>query len=91
MMLLSLRGVEKTVLLNRLFASANEMGFESIKIEGPEGVRYPGLLQRRCAEFWSRRLGETAFTVPLFEYVHEAPNAEARKARFQAKDRKEAI
>jgi hypothetical protein len=44
MMLLGLRGVGKTVLLNRLFASANEMGFETIKIEAPEGGALPGLL-----------------------------------------------
>lgn len=44
MMLLGLRGVGKTVLLNWLFASANEMGFETIKIEAPEGGALPGLL-----------------------------------------------
>src|SRR5215471_8965225 len=44
MMLLGLRGVGKTVLLNRLFASANEMGFETIKIEAPEGGALPKLL-----------------------------------------------
>jgi AAA ATPase-like protein len=44
MVLLGLRGVGKTVLLNRLFASANEMGFETIKIEAPEGGALPRLL-----------------------------------------------
>jgi hypothetical protein len=44
MILLGLRGAGKTVLLNRLFASANEMGFETIKIEAPEGGALPKLL-----------------------------------------------
>jgi hypothetical protein len=34
----------------RILAFANEMGFETIQIEAPEGVRYPGFLHRRCAE-----------------------------------------
>ena len=44
MMLLGLRGVGKTVLLNRLFAAANDMGFETVKIEAPEGGVLPQLL-----------------------------------------------
>jgi hypothetical protein len=44
MILLGLRGVGKTVLLNRLFAAANDMGFETIKIEAPEGGMLPRLL-----------------------------------------------
>jgi Cdc6-like AAA superfamily ATPase len=35
MMLLGLRGVGKTVLLNRLLAIANRNGFQTIKIEAP--------------------------------------------------------
>ena len=44
MMLLGLRGVGKTVLLNRLYDAANEMGFETAKIEAPEGGALPDLL-----------------------------------------------
>lgn len=44
MMLLGLRGVGKTVLLNRLFAIANQNGFQTIKIEAPEGGALPELL-----------------------------------------------
>lgn len=44
MILLGLRGVGKTVLLNRLFACAQEMGFATIKIEAPEGGALPRLL-----------------------------------------------
>ena len=44
MMLLGLRGVGKTVLLNRLLAIANQNGFQTIKIEAPEGGALPELL-----------------------------------------------
>ena len=44
MMLLGLRGVGKTVLLNRLLAVANRNGFQTIKIEAPEGGALPELL-----------------------------------------------
>jgi len=44
MILLGLRGVGKTVLLNRLFALANEKGFQTVKIEAPEGGALPELL-----------------------------------------------
>ena len=44
MMLLGLRGVGKTVLLNRLHAVADEKGFHTAKIEAPEGGTLPQLL-----------------------------------------------
>lgn len=44
MMLLGLRGVGKTVLINRLLALANEKGFQTVKIEAPEGGALPDLL-----------------------------------------------
>lgn len=44
MMLLGLRGVGKTVLLNRLFLVAEELGFQAAKIEAPEGGALPELL-----------------------------------------------
>ena len=44
LMLLGLRGVGKTVLMNRLRAVANERGLKSIKIEAPEGGKLPALL-----------------------------------------------
>lgn len=44
MMLLGLRGVGKTVLLNRLLAKANALGFQTAKIEAPEGGALPELL-----------------------------------------------
>ena len=43
-MLLGLRGVGKTVLLNRLLKIANEIGFRTIKIEAPEGGALPNLI-----------------------------------------------
>ncbi len=43
-MLLGLRGVGKTVLLNRLLNIANGLGFETIKIEAPEGGALPELI-----------------------------------------------
>ncbi len=43
-MLLGLRGVGKTVLLNRLLKIANEIGYETIKIEAPEGGNLPDLI-----------------------------------------------
>jgi AAA+ ATPase superfamily predicted ATPase len=42
--LLGLRGVGKTVLLNRLFREAGAMGFHTAKVEAPEGGRLPELL-----------------------------------------------
>jgi AAA ATPase domain len=44
MMLLGLRGVGKTVLLNRLHGMAEEKGFRTVKIEAPEGGMLPQLL-----------------------------------------------
>jgi hypothetical protein len=44
MMLLGLRGVGKTVLLNRLLGIANDHGFQTAKIEAPEGGVLPDLL-----------------------------------------------
>jgi hypothetical protein len=44
MMLLGLRGVGKTVLLNRLHGMAEEKGFRTAKIEAPEGGALPQLL-----------------------------------------------
>jgi hypothetical protein len=44
MMLLGLRGVGKTVLLNRLEHMADEKGFRTAKIEAPEGGALPQLL-----------------------------------------------
>ena len=44
MMLLGLRGVGKTVLLNRLLGVAIEQGFQTAKIEAPEGGALPQLL-----------------------------------------------
>jgi hypothetical protein len=46
MMLLGLRGVGKTVLLNRLLAIAVDKGFQTAKIEAPEGGALPELLTR---------------------------------------------
>ena len=43
-MLLGLRGVGKTVLLNRLHSIAVNKGIHSVKIEAPEGGRLPQLL-----------------------------------------------
>ena len=42
--LLGLRGVGKTVLINRLRAFADDKGFETAKIEAPEGGALPDLL-----------------------------------------------
>ena len=44
MMLLGLRGVGKTVLLNRLSGMAEEKGFRTAKVEAPEGGMLPQLL-----------------------------------------------
>ena len=44
LILLGLRGVGKTVLLNRLRAFADDKGFETAKIEAPEGRALPDLL-----------------------------------------------
>ena len=44
LVLLGLRGVGKTVLLNRLRAFADDKGFETTKIEAPEGGSLPDLL-----------------------------------------------
>ena len=44
LVLLGLRGVGKTVLLNRLRALADDKGFETTKIEAPEGGALPELL-----------------------------------------------
>jgi AAA ATPase-like protein len=44
MMLLGLRGVGKTVLLNRLHGLAEQKGFRTAKIEAPEGGTLPQLL-----------------------------------------------
>jgi len=44
MMLLGLRGVGKTVLLNRLHGMAEDKGFRTAKVEAPEGGILPQLL-----------------------------------------------
>ncbi|MGH9600724.1 MAG: AAA family ATPase, partial [Terracidiphilus sp.] len=44
MMLLGLRGVGKTVLLNRLHAMAEAKGYRAAKVEAPEGGMLPQLL-----------------------------------------------
>ncbi|MCY3811235.1 MAG: AAA family ATPase [Gammaproteobacteria bacterium] len=44
LMLLGLRGVGKTVLLNRLRAAAENKGFSTIRMEAPEGGNLPELL-----------------------------------------------
>lgn len=44
MMLLGLRGVGKTVLLNRLHYMAEQKGFRTAKVEAPEGGMLPQLL-----------------------------------------------
>src|SRR6202789_1524055 len=44
MMLLGLRGVGKTVLLNRLHSMAEQKGFRTAKVEAPEGGALPQLL-----------------------------------------------
>ena len=44
LILLGLRGVGKTVLLNRLRAFADDKGFETAKVEAPEGSALPDLL-----------------------------------------------
>ena len=44
LMMLGLRGVGKTVLLNRLRTLADEKGFRSVRIEAPEGSSLPELL-----------------------------------------------
>ena len=44
LILLGLRGVGKTVLLNRLLALADGKGFRTLKIEAPEGSSLPELL-----------------------------------------------
>jgi hypothetical protein len=44
MMLLGLRGVGKTVLLNRLHSMAEQKGFHTAKVEAPEGGMLPQLL-----------------------------------------------
>jgi hypothetical protein len=44
MMLLGLRGVGKTVLLNRLHSMAEKKGFRAAKVEAPEGGKLPQLL-----------------------------------------------
>ena len=44
MMILGLRGVGKTVLLNRLYGLAEEKGIRAAKVEAPEGGMLPQLL-----------------------------------------------
>jgi hypothetical protein len=44
MILLGLRGVGKTVLLNRLYGIAEGKGFKTAKVEAPEGGLLPQLL-----------------------------------------------
>src|SRR6266481_2737860 len=44
LMLLGLRGVGKTVLLNKLLDVADRQGFRTAKVEAPEGGRLPELL-----------------------------------------------
>lgn len=44
LMLLGLRGVGKTVLLNRLYREAENRNFQTAKIEAPEGGKLPALL-----------------------------------------------
>ena len=44
LILLGLRGVGKTVLMNRLLASADALGLKTAKVEAPEGGQLPALL-----------------------------------------------
>ena len=56
MIMLGLRGVGKTVLLNRLRSTANEKGFRTARRH---------LIDKGMV--WSQRHGETSFTVPMFD------------------------
>jgi hypothetical protein len=59
--LYGLRGVGKTVLLNRIRLEAEARGFATVRIEAPEGRSLPGLLapalrtalHRRASSKWS--------------------------------------
>jgi thymidylate kinase len=53
MMMLGLRGVGKTVLLNRLHRMAEEKGFRTAKVEAPEGGVLPQLLAPNFARFYT--------------------------------------
>lgn len=44
LILLGLRGVGKTVLLNRLHGAADDLGFKTVQVEAPEGGALPQLL-----------------------------------------------
>ncbi|MFA7506424.1 MAG: ATP-binding protein [Burkholderiaceae bacterium] len=45
-MLLGLRGVGKTVLLNRISEIAEDLGYQVVMLEAPEGQRLPDCGQR---------------------------------------------
>lgn len=48
-MLVGLRGVGKTVLLDRVRTDAEEAGIHTIRVEASEGRSLPALLAPRCA------------------------------------------
>ncbi len=54
-MLLGLRGVDKTVLLNRIAEIAERIGSEQVQLEAPEGQSLTGGLVPLVVDFlWSR-------------------------------------
>lgn len=50
--LLGLRGVGKTVLLNEMRKAANGVGIETVPIEAPEGQSLPTMLVPALRELW---------------------------------------
>jgi thymidylate kinase len=51
-LLVGLRGVGKTVLLNRIQAKADENGYQTAMLETPEERRIAELLALLCGEFF---------------------------------------
>ena len=64
LMLTGLRGVGKTVLLNRLHNDAEAAGFATVMLEAPERKSLPALLAPALRAAYDRVLCKTAAPVP---------------------------
>lgn len=90
--LLGLRGVGKTVLLNRLHHMVDEKGIHTAKIEAPEGGTLPQLLGIICRRLILSNLGDSPLSwfnydcAPRFNMIeHEWRDSlreRSRRARY---------
>ena len=79
MLLVGLRGVGKTVLLDRIRVNAEAAGIKSIRVEAPENRSLPALLvpQLRIALLSMSRDAKTRELVSVLDAITKKPDQKA--------------